>query len=69
VTASALPTDEVVESFHGNPPEASDMDGLDLAVGEQLVQQAAAYAETTSSLGNREQQARIGGAGGGGLCA
>jgi len=53
VGASALPVDEVGEGFRGDPPQPADINGVDLAVGEQLVQQAAADAEAMRGLADR----------------
>lgn len=48
------------EGVRGYATQAADVNGFDLAVGEQLVEQTPSDAEPLSCLGDREEQALVG---------
>jgi hypothetical protein len=51
----ALAVDEVSEGFDGDAAQPADVDGLNLAVSEQLVEQAASDAELLRGFGDGQQ--------------
>jgi hypothetical protein len=53
---AALPVDVGAEGVGGDAAQPADVDGLDLRVGQQLVEQAATDAELLGGLGDGEQE-------------